>query len=229
MYAKKLSLVAVSALLAIAIIVWPVPASATVLIFEGGMPGNSSPMPDTYGDNVSGAGPDTNGHLYGIGNGWTPNIQVDYSADVGTSAAFANWDGDPGVLYLEDGNPLPDKFWVTFTPDAGYGAQINSFRLNDWGANDHVIDWTIYEDNVGGTVLDSGSFGPGGDTTISTAGLSYIGTSVLELHHTAGTRTFLAVDDLNFDQVGVPEPSVGVLLLAAFVGLAFVRLRKRIV
>ena len=205
------------------------PVLATELTFEGGMPGDGDPMPQTYGDFVSGAGPDGNAHTYNMGNGWTPNIEVGYSAESGIEdsllAFYGNWDGSD-ALYLLDSTDTADEpwdYWITFTPDAGYGAQINSFDLNDWGAGDHTIDWTIFEDSVGGTVLDSGSFGPGGDTTITTSGLSYIGTSVLELSHT-GTRTYLAVDNLNFDQI--PEPMTMALL--GLGGLALIRRRRRV-
>ncbi len=188
------------------------PGSATELTFQADGVGVDDLMPQNYGDNVSGS-PDGNGHQYAIGNGWTPNIQVDYAAAPQTSGGlvpsldyFPDWDGEPDVLYLRDGDDGNDplgNYWITFTPDADIGVQINSFDLDDWGETSHEIDWTIYQDEVGGTVLDSGSTGSfSGDMTVTTSGLSYTGTLVLELTHT-GTRTYLAVDNLNFDQVSL--------------------------
>ena len=201
------------------------PALATILTFSGGMPASDNPVPQTYGDNVSGS-PDGNGHLYNEGNGWTPNIQAAYAATAPSALNyFSGWDGGD-ALYMQDAsiNGDPWFYQITFTSDPGYGAQINSFDLNDWGTNVHTIDWTIFEDSVGGTVLDSGATGSfGGDLTITTAGLSYIGTSVLEIVHT-GERNYLALDNLNFDQV--PEPMT--LSLLGLGGMTLIRRRRRV-
>ncbi len=58
------------------------PASATELTFEANGVTSGDPMPQNYGDNVS-ATTDGNGHSYLEGNGWTPNVELSYSASSG--------------------------------------------------------------------------------------------------------------------------------------------------
>ena len=89
--------------------------TATVLLFENvrlpidkEMAGLQS-VPG-YGDHVTGTGAGGFTDSFSMGNGWTPNIALDFSA--GNDRKTVNtwrdgWDGGDGANYLLDGDPRP--------------------------------------------------------------------------------------------------------------------------
>ncbi len=206
------------------------PASATVLTFEVFDP--EIPqfcclfMPETYGDRVASAGPDANLHVYGEGNGFTPNVEVLYDSEL------EGW-----FYYNEPPPPPPSNEWhgvlagfylhevvrdmilpITFTPDTGFGVIVNSFQLDDYKGYDrvgegfpanHHVDWTIYKDSVGpGNVIVSGGVDviADGPNVLVNTGMTaaHFGVVIFEFTHTLGAWDDVAVDDLNFDQVAAP-------------------------
>jgi hypothetical protein len=183
---------------------------ATVLTFEGVSVANAQALPQTYGDNVSSAGPDANGHLYAVGNGFTPNIQLSYGP--GTDVRYWNDAAWPKVAYLV--GTVND---FTFTPDPGFGVKINSFDLVDYPdyGGGHTNTWTVYKDAIAvANILGSGTVVlPPNQTASITTGLApYMGTTILRITQvTQEVGDDLALDNLNFDQV-VPEPSAATLL-----------------
>ena len=63
-----------------------------------------------YGDHVSGVSSGGFANSFARGNGWTPNISLDFSAgkDRKTVSSWrAGWDGGDGANYLLDGDPRP--------------------------------------------------------------------------------------------------------------------------
>ena len=168
-----------------------------------------------YGDRVKGVSTGGFTNSFAKGNGWTPNVTVDFNAgnDLKTVSSWrAGWDGGDGANYLLDGDSRePYYYWYTFTPRRGFGVTINSLDLDGAGNSTNRIDWKIYAGSKIGKVLAKGSTGSfSGDKTKIDLGMRqpYSGTVVLELIHT-GARTSLAVDNLNFDQVSLSRPNGG--------------------
>ena len=160
-----------------------------------------------YGDHVKGVSTGGFKNSFARGNGWTPDIAVDFYAgpDLKTVSSWRrSWDGGDGANYLLDGDARqPNYYWTTFTPRGGAGVIIRSLDLDVAGKRSNQIDWKIYAGSKIGKVLAKGSTGSfSGDKKKIDLGMSkpHFGVLVLELVHT-GTRTSLAVDNLNFDQV----------------------------
>ena len=228
-----------SGLVMLAFIVAVSSARATILNFDlNNTFVSGDPIPQAYGDFVSGGGPDGVADSYDVSNGTTPNISLSYAAlhDSGqsTPTGFRYWNDAewPEVAYLfthpADDVPSLRLFELTFTPDAGYGVLINSFLLDDYASYmvgiPHTVDWSV---RAGLTVLLSGTASvPSAGATSVTTGMSapHFGTLTLRLHHSAGDREDLALDNVSFNQI--PEPSVA--LLTALGGLMLcVRRRRR--
>ncbi|NIP92725.1 MAG: hypothetical protein GWO24_04370, partial [Akkermansiaceae bacterium] len=113
------------------------------------------------------------------------------------------WDGHDGANYLLDGDDGgPFYYWYTFTPRNGAGVTVNSLDLEVAGEHPNRIDWKVYGDSKVGPVLASGSTGMfSRDRTDLDLKMEapHFGVVVLELIHT-GSRTTLAVDNLDFDE-----------------------------
>jgi hypothetical protein len=208
-------------------------ANGSVLTFDAKTT-NTTPLPAGYGDNititkvVSG---DAAANTYGLGNGATPNIALDFTpmappgttppASDGISSFYFYDDGSwPEVAELYTAPPPNDNinvFKLTFTPDAGYSVRINSFDLYDYpnyhNGEDHTLTWRVLDGS--NNVLASGG-SPGnvpstvGPTIVPVNAVMasfFAGLVVLELTHSAGFQADLALDNVNFDQQVVPEPS----------------------
>lgn len=210
-------------------------AHATSLQFDG--LGTNVSLQDTskgavvanYGSHV--AGPGT-----GIaqGNGYTPNIGVAFQPDGGNTGGGGGSGGDGWQAYNDsewsvaqlDGVPTNNNFDVVFTPDAGFGVQINSFVFDDYGgyAGGHTFDWQIL---VGGAPV-AGATGvvvnPDQNLLVNTGMTTPVfAPATLRIVPTAGAVDDRGIDSLNFDQA-VPEPAaVSCLVVAGAIGL----LRRR--
>ena len=126
------------------------PATATVLLFEN----LALPMAreldglqsvQDYGDHVSSAHTGGFKNSFAKGNGWTPNITLDYSAgnDRKTVSSWrAGWDGGDGANYLLDGDDGgPYYYWYTFTPHRGVGVVVRMLDLDGVGKTTNRVDW----------------------------------------------------------------------------------------
>lgn len=189
----------------------PVPCKATILLFENiGLPPDRELLGlqsvKDYGDSVTGPGTGGYAHSFARGNGWTPNILLDYAGgkDRKTVCSWRDeWDGKDGANYLLDGDDGgPFYYWYTFTPRKGAGVHLRSLDLECRGDHENQIVWRILAGSRAGEVLASGTTkrfrGDKADLLLGMTEAHY-GVVVLELVHT-GTRTTLAVDNLNFDE-----------------------------
>ncbi len=147
-------------------------------------------VPADHGSNALGT--------YNIALSWTGNWQQ-----------YATWNGRTDSYQIES------AVTIDFTPDAGFAATITSFDLDEWvGGGDTSVDWTI-SGSISGT-LASGTWDSfnaandptdaGGRSTI-TPNVTGSGGEILTLSfaQTGGSTTYLAMDNLTFDQVA-PGP-----------------------
>lgn len=203
--------------------------AATVLTFAGTT--TNANIPATFGDNA--AVSSTGVEVTGAG---TPNIDLTWSATGGTwqsytTDAYASNTWTTGVAQL-DSVSTGDTFTLTFTPGAGFGVKINSFNFDTYDslAGSYTMTWDVFSGATGGTsVLSglvatfSGDVNPG-VTVNFTATDSQPYRLVLTMSAGTGQGSYLAVDNISFDQVVVPEPSAALLGAA---GLGAMALRRR--
>jgi hypothetical protein len=184
------------------------PASATELTFEANGVTSGDPMPQNYGDNVS-ATTDGNGHSYLEGNGFTPNVELSYSASSGGQIQY-----DSGDVAKLDDPAGSGTFWFTFTPDPGYGVRINSFTLSSSAMSPYAT-WMVYTNSVSTGTGGALAFAASADFD-AVMDYYYFGTVVLEINNLTFSPETLALDNLNFDQDGEPvqeEPPRGTMTI----------------
>ncbi len=207
----------------------PAAAHATILNFDA-LPGGGV-VSSGYGDRVAGPDPAWG---YVEGNGWTPNVSVGFDTlkldgNEFTVSGLRTWGlgyGDLSVVAFP-GAQTEHAGIFTFTPDAGYRVRINSFLLAGFPAVDYDGQPILVTDasfnvlwdggsHVEGSNLDGGGFPDATHSTFA-PGITYEGTVYLIF----GNNWNIGIDEIDFDQVAVPEPGtlglagVGLALLAA--------------
>lgn len=187
--------------------------------------GNSGGIPDAYGDNLT----------------TTPNIDLTWNTAGNEGStdgwdSYINWDGRGEVAQTDYGQSSPLS--VFLTPDAGFGAYVVSFDLDEFvGGGDSVVDWSVLS---AGETLFSGTWddfsdavgGDGGRSTVVTgmtaADALNNGGEVVEVRLTlaSGATSYQAMDNFTFGQVtAIPEP--GTLGLLAIAGIGALTMRRR--
>ncbi len=146
---------------------------------------------------------------------------------------YSGWE-DRGSVAQLDYN-LATDIDLTFTSPAGVGVLLDSFDLDEWaGGGDTSVSWSIFHAQgalASGTWLKSTATDPsdlGGRDQILTGlteGDITLGEAVtLRLSLNSGAPSYLALDNLTFQQV--PEPSAIALGLLGLGALALRRRRK---
>jgi PEP-CTERM motif len=194
-------------------------AHATTLTFDitngagGPTPARNTTMTvfQTYGDNVvstSALGP---GWTYGydLAGGITPNVEVTYSPNV------VFYDTNFGDLV----NVVYNDVTIELTADPGFLVELNSLDLAGWPMTDRTITSLTVTDGTN-TLYSLGS------TAVAGAGPSH---SHFDFGGTplVGETLFLSyagsndvgIDNVNFSQSAVPEPSSSLLLVIGVLGL----------
>jgi len=141
----------------------------------------------------------------------TPTIALNWA---GNWDQYTNWDGRGDAYQIENAS-VASPIEIVLTPDPSYAVNLVSFDLDEWvGGGDTSLNWTI----SGGTsgTLASGTwddFSIANDPT-DAGGRSTIRPNVtgadrealtLSFSQTSGSGTYLAMDNLTFDQV-LPAP-----------------------
>ncbi len=113
---------------------------------------------------------------------------------------------------------------MLLTPDAGFGVSIDSFSLLDYDdglGQGHSVRWELLGN---GAVLASGlSDVPANGQLPVVTGLPpfFDGPLELRLTHVSGFNNDLAIDDILFRQVAIPEPATFLLAVLGLVALCF--------
>ena len=141
----------------------------------------------------------------------TPTIALNW---VGNWDQYSNWDGRGDVYQIENAS-VASPIKIVLTPGPGYAVNLVSFDLDEWvGGGDTTLKWTI-SSGSGGTL----AFGTWNDFSMTkdpsdAGGRSMIRPNVtgadgealiLSFAQTSGSGTYLAMDNLTFDQV-LPAP-----------------------
>lgn len=141
-----------------------------------------------------------------------PGVCFLWSSNFRNGIAIGDLSRDPAKAM-----PVGFEYYVTLTPKSGnLGVVLNSFVLNDYLAYGEsvaqVVAWRLAQGSPTGTVLASGTetLSDGQNVLVATgmnASQAVLGPVVLVLRRLAGTEDDLALDDLDFDQVGLPSTS----------------------
>ena len=185
-------------------------AHATILTFDG-VP---SHLLQAYGDNVVAEVDPITGYRYGRGNGFTPNVTVEY---VSANGGLEIYSSGYAPLFNALGDTQYDVAGsVILTAEPGYLVRLNSFRVAPWTNG----QGTSLEVVVGNTQLISTNLPP----VRGQAELFVLGDLAIAGSVRIGMSRFgdWAIDDIDFDQVLIPSPA-GIAPLA----LASVALFRR--
>jgi hypothetical protein len=244
---NKMSLLKSTALLATGVFLAH-GAQATTRITGNGFAVNNTDLNTIsgFGSYVSATGPNWLATLGSSAVG-SPNIGMTWGAGYQT---YTSWDGRGNVIQTDFNNATNSAgIDVTWTPDPGYGVLVTRFDLDEWGGagtaygaafGDANVSWSLTDAfgslasgvwdlrNNANDPLDAG----GRDIILTglTSGSVNIGQAVtLRLTFNGGAPSYLAMDNLTFDQIAaVPEPTVAAIgLLGAGLGAMAMRRRKQ--
>ena len=203
------------------------PVQATILTFDIAGMSSYSDIPTAYGDSVTSL---TNGTFsYGQGNGFTPNITVDYATRATSNGSILSnnldwWSTGYGNL-TNVAFPITSAGHfgeVTLTPGAGFAVKLNGFDLAGYFQNDHSGQTIRILDDLG-VLQEFTSF------TVVGVGPSHSPFSFTDLVSRSGSLRIqyafndwnVGIDNIHFEQVS-PVPIPGAILLygAGLAGLA---------
>jgi len=202
-------------------------AEATIVNFSDVT--TNDQVPSNYASNVS-----ADGTAWSVSNGATPNVALAWSAEAGTAEQRWDFYNDtewPGVAQMNDTRE-GTKYWITFTPDSGYGVILDSFVFDDYASWEGGSDfsWKLRQDSTNGTVIVSGNITTtDGQNLAVNTGMSsvYAGTIVFEIFNndtTSGEQgSGEALDDITFRQEAIPEPAVIGLISIMGIGIILTR------
>jgi hypothetical protein len=202
----------VAALVAIATLSYARPSQATVLTFEGLF----GAIDQSYGDRV--AGNMAGGYTFSqMGEGFTPNVVVDYDPSGGAPRTWPSGYGDlTRVLYESDRTA---KLQVKFTADPGFRVRLERWEMATWSStlshpNGETINGVaVYgadgtplfsQANVHVPIVGHITFGPFATPLVDTM----LTLEIDALNITTGFRNEdIGLDNVVFSQV--PEPDGG--------------------
>jgi MYXO-CTERM domain-containing protein len=177
-----------------------------------GLGATNTPIPAGHGSNAE------------VTLAWSPEWQQ-----------YADWNGRGDVYQIDQRITS-----LTFTPTSPtIQVKINSFEFDEWaGGGNTSADWSISGSTSGlfvsGTWTDKNTANDptdaGGRTLITPNGLGLPGeTLTLVFDHTAsaGSISYLAMDNLVFSTTVIPEPSTAVMAWLGVGGLGALAMRRQ--
>ncbi|USN99249.1 MAG: hypothetical protein H6810_00810 [Phycisphaeraceae bacterium] len=176
-------------------------AHATVLTFDNFDSVAHDPVLPDYGDRVTTTLDPGTGYTYGMGNGFTPGIVVDYLPDV--TSTFEVWDGYADLFHALGDNSYTVPGEVVFTADPGMVVVLNGFDLAPW--NIAQPDATVIVTDEAGHVLFSRVYSTGG-LEITTSVAFPGGLRGQEIHLRVNNFGDWAIDNVDFDQEASTPP-----------------------
>jgi hypothetical protein len=204
-------------------------AVATVLTFDDDPPiTNSENINQAYGDAVTSTTMPGNFLYDENGEGFTPNIAVDYGPLAPVNASPDLWStgyGDLTNILFKDADGF-DYLQVTFTADPGFRVRLHSWDMAAFGAvfsSDPTIDSVRVLDSGGNELLalTNVSISETTHTSFDYAANPFVD-DVLVLEFNSGNLGGLS-DDIAFDNIvfsQIPEPGAMLLLLLGACELA---------
>jgi hypothetical protein len=197
-----------------------------------------SSVPQDYGDHVNGAVMNVPGGQFTYGNGgegFTPNVTVDYSSGTDVFLWTTQYGDLTNVLYAHAlaGIPNPNSLTVRLAADSGFQVQLYAFDLAGWSNADYTISavsvlggmTTLFSQS---NVLVEGNFtGPRHSTFNFASPLIAQDLSiVIDFSNLpGGTQDNIGLDNIRFGQTSpsvtpVSEPGAALLLVSGLLGLA---------
>ncbi len=200
----------------------PLAAQATVLTFSNnfGTGGIAA-----YGDRV--IGPSQNGAAYGEGDGWTPNVTLDFTT-LGNQGLASLWNvGYASLLGALGHGAFDVPYRIDFVPDAGYLVTLNNFKIATWSGGSYQTDIRIWDDNGSFAAPNLFSFNqrllPSTVYQPLSAPVMGSGTVRMYLNNLGST----GLDDIHFVQSPIPEPGSLALMGLGLAGLMLAARRRR--
>lgn len=173
-------------------------AEATVLTFDGFA--QISVIPADYGDRV--VSTNQGGYGYGMGNGFTSNIVVEYAPSSGSFQVYPSGYGNLANALGHGQFNVPGE--IRFVPDAGYQVRLNSFSVASWSASSYTADLRIWDDNgsfASPNLFSASVLVPPGGSFNPLPG-AVVGEGTVRLY--SNIWGSIGLDDVNFDQVQAP-------------------------
>lgn len=207
------------------------PTAATILTFDIARASFESTdlVPPTYGDRVTATTMTVGGFTfgYGMGDGFTPNVTVDYWTRLPNGNARNNlaWWG-PGLSYADLVNVAyanaaktgrnaglgTAEIWLI--PDPGYRVRLNSFALAayddfHWFTGDQPVSVRT----ASGALL----WDPGPVDLDDTSAMAFFpdAISAEPIVLSFGLNWNVGIDNVSFDQIPIPAPASAALLATA--------------
>jgi hypothetical protein len=216
-------------------------AQAATIITNGGFGVDGQPLPTNYGDRLTSS--DSN---FTVTAGGTPNVVVDYQVrapypnDNNATGSFLTSTNFPtgqgGAVQLVDDVDTDNRFFVVFTPDPGYAVQLDSWDvLEAPGGGNTYFGWAIHPlgDYIGTYAsgdesrlsFEEDDNDLGGRANISVEILASVGQTLVLSITPANNTGSVAIDNITFSQVRIPEPATAGLVVLGLGAMGLYRRR----
>lgn len=207
---------------------------ATVILDFSGNPGTTNTK---IGATFASAVPNSGGVAGAtvIAGAGAPDITLGWTASGTSEWQFYNSWSTLGAVAQLDLATVGATFDLTFTPSNGAAVTIGSFDLAIFSGFSQDVVWSVFAVGSPGSVLASGDSGLVAGGALATQNIGFSGDPgtayTLRLSRIAGgsnVSNALAVDNIVYGQVAVPEPGVTGLFAAGCAGVTgLIRMRRR--